>query len=200
MGRLLSALTLICSFLLPPVASATAAEVLVAYFSRTGENYAVGVIDKGNTEIAAEMIAAQTGGTLFKIDPVKPYPEAYAACTEVAREELDAGARPEIKGDVQDFERYQVIFVGYPIWWGDMPMPVYTFLERHDFNGKTVIPFATHGGSKMGVTQAAVQNACKGAKVLEGLAITGKTLQQDPATAGQEIVKWLRQLGLSRGL
>ncbi len=128
-------------------------KVLVVFFSRAGENYAVGHIEKGNTHIVAEMIAGRTGGDVFRIEPEKPYPDNYRECTEVGGHEQSTGARPAVKGDVRG-EDYDVVFVGYPNWWGDMPMPVYTFIEKHDWNGITVVPFCTHEGSGLGSTTA----------------------------------------------
>lgn len=165
-------------------------KILVAYFSRAGENYAVGNVKKGNTEIVAEMIAGFTGGTLFRIDPVKPYPENYEACTEVARAELNSGARPAVKGDV-DVEDYDVIFIGYPNWWGDMPMAVYTFIEKHDWQGKTVLPFCTHEGSGLAGTERKLAMACRGADVCEGLAIRGEVAQHSRGKARQQVSNWL---------
>lgn len=107
--------------------------VLVAYFSRIGENYGVGNIEKGNTAIIAEMIADQTDGELFEIRTVDGYPESYDETVDIAREELDTGARPELAENVENITDYDVIFLGYPNWWGDMPMAVYTFLESYDF-------------------------------------------------------------------
>ena len=127
-------------------------KILVAFFSRAGENYAVGHIEKGNTHIIAEMIAAETDGDLFHIEPVTPYPDDYTECTEVAKQELNVKARPAIKGDIK-VEDYDIIFIGYPNWWGDMPMPVYTFIEKHSWQGKTVIPFCTHEGSGLPGTE-----------------------------------------------
>lgn len=114
-------------------------KILVAFFSRTGENYAVGHIEQGNTHIVAEMIASATGGTLFRIEPATPYPDDYRACTEVAQREKRSKARPALVGDIAA-EEYDVIFLGYPNWWGNLPMCVYTFLEQHDWQGKVVIP------------------------------------------------------------
>ena len=111
--------------------------MLVAYFSRTGENYNVGVIEKGNTAVVAEVIAEQTGGDRFEIAPVTPYPSDYAEMLEVARQEAADDARPEINGTVEDWASYNVIFLGYPIWNGDMPKIVYHFLESYDFTGKS---------------------------------------------------------------
>ena len=166
-------------------------KVLVAYFSRTGENYGVGVIEKGNTEIIAEMIAAKTGGNLFRIESVNAYPSAYDDCTKVAREEKNANARPELTATVTDFEDYDVIYLGYPIWWSDMPMPVYTFLESYDFSGKTIIPFCTHAGSGLSGTARSIQTACPGATVRDGFAISGATAQNDRTSAERQVSGWL---------
>lgn len=168
-------------------------KVLVAYYSRTGENYAVGVIKKGNTHIIAEMIAGETGGTLFSIDPVKAYPDDYTECTQVAKQEKNQNARPAIKKDIA-VEDYDVIFIGYPNWWGDMPMVVYTFLEGHNWNGKIVIPFCTHEGSGLSNTVKYVANTCKGATTLKGLAVRGATAQNSQSEAKTSVKKWLEDL------
>ena len=108
-------------------------KVLVAFFSRADENYDVGYIEKGNTHIIADMIAEEVGADSFEIVRVTPYPEEYKACTDEAKEEQNANARPELAARVDNFGDYDTIFLGYPIWSGDMPMPVYTFLESYDF-------------------------------------------------------------------
>lgn len=168
-------------------------KVLVAFFSRAGENYAVGYIEKGNTHIVAEMIAEETGGTLFHIEPVTPYPEDYTECTQVAKKEKNENARPAVKGDIK-VEDYDVIFIGYPNWWGDMPMAVYTFIEKHDWTEKTVVPFCTHEGSGLSGTERKLKNACQGATVLKGLAIRGNTAQNARTQAKQILTKWLENL------
>lgn len=168
-------------------------KTLVAFFSRAGENYAVGHIEKGNTHVIAEMIAEETGGELFRIKPSKPYPDNYTECTKVARRELDGKARPAIQGDAE-VEDYDVIFIGYPNWWGDMPMPVYTFIEKHDWQGKTVIPFCTHEGSGLSATEEKLKKACKGAIVLKGLAVRGATAHGNQNQAGQSVKNWLSKL------
>jgi len=168
-------------------------KTLVAFFSRAGENYAVGHIEKGNTHILAEMIAAETGGDLFHIEPVTPYPDDYTECTEVAKRELNAKARPAIKGDTA-VEDYDIIFIGYPNWWGDMPMPVYTFIEKHSWQGKTVIPFCTHEGSGLSGTENKLKTACQGATVLKGLAVRGATAQNAQAQAKESVNNWLGKL------
>ena len=168
-------------------------KILVAFFSRAGENYAVGHIEKGNTHILAEMIAAETDGELFHIEPVTPYPDDYTECTEVAKRELNVKVRPAIKGDIK-VEDYDIIFIGYPNWWGDMPMPVYTFIEKHSWQGKTVIPFCTHEGSGLSGTENKLKAACKGATVLKGLAVRGATAQNAQAQAKESVNNWLGKL------
>ena len=166
-------------------------KTLVVFFSRAGENYAVGDIKKGNTHIVAEMIAEETGATLFQIEPQKAYPEDYTKCTEVAKEEVESKARPAIKGDVA-VEDYDIIFIGYPNWWGDAPMPVYTFIEKHNWQGKTVIPFCTHEGSGLGDTESKLRKACEGATFRKGLAVRGATAQKSQEQARKAVTGWLK--------
>lgn len=170
-------------------------KVLVAFFSHTGENYAVGNIAKGNTHIVAEMIAEATGGKLFEIVPENEYPEAYDACVDVAKKEKEAGARPAVKTDIA-VEDYDVVFVGYPNWWSDMPMAVYTFIEKHSWSGKTVVPFCTNEGSGLSGTERSIAAACKGAKVAKGLSMKGSVAQNERDRAKKAVGQWLDQLGL----
>ena len=132
-----------------PIPTQNGGKILVAYFSRAGDNFEVGFIEKGNTHIMADMIAEVTKADEFEIKTVKPYPADYRECTEVAKQELAEDARPAIDGKIENFEQYDTIFLGYPIWWSDMPMVIYTFLESYDFNGKTIIPFCTSAGEAM---------------------------------------------------
>lgn len=168
-------------------------KVLVAFFSRADENYNVGYIEKGNTQIIAEMIARETDGTLFHIETVTPYSANYVKCIEVAKKELNTKARPVIKGDAH-VENYDIVFLGYPNWWGDVPMAVYTFIEKHDWQGKTVIPFCTHEGSGLGSTENKLKHACKGATFLKGLAVQGSTAQNRQTLAKQSVTNWLDKL------
>lgn len=168
---------------------------LVAFFSRTGENYAVGYIRKGNTHIIAEMIADATGADMFHIETVNLYPSDYRQCVETVRHERQSNARPAVKGDIHT-EDYDIIYLGYPNWCGDMPMAVYTFIEKHCWQGKTVVPFCTHEGSGLSGTEQLIQSACKGAKVLKGLTVRGTTAQNDPDTARKAVTSWLRGLDL----
>ena len=173
----------------------SSSKILVSYFSREGENWAVGKIAKGNTQCLAEVIAQKTGGQLFRIKSTKQYPDAYDECTEVAKKEKNEDARPPITEKVSNMEEYDTIFVGYPAWWGDAPMPVYTFLEGYDFSGKTIIPFATHEGSGM-IGEDHITKVCSKSTIKEGLAITGKTAQNDKNKTEKAVDAWLSKLGI----
>ena len=171
-------------------------KILIAYFSRPGDNYEVGVIEKGNTRIVAEMIEAKTHADMFEIKTVKPYPADYQECTEVAKVELQENARPEIVGKVENFSDYDTIFLGYPIWWSDLPMAVYTFLESYDFTGKKIIPFCTSAGEYLTGKESSIPNYAKGATVLDGIGIKGKRCQDEPENVRHDVEQWLEHLNL----
>ncbi len=157
-------------------------KVLVAYFSKTGEQYGVGTITKGNTAIAAEIIAEKTGGDLFEIKVVNDnYPDTYNPLVQYAKVEKQKNARPEIVGEVSNIGEYDTIFLGYPNWWADMPMPVYTFLDKYDLSGKTVHNFCTHEGS--------------GGVHREDFTMYGHIAQNDREQAKEKISEWLKSLG-----
>ena len=167
---------------------------LIAYFSRAGNNYVGGKIMNlpvGNTEVAAKMIQKLTGGDIFRIETIKKYPADYTETTEVAKQELRQKARPELTGHVDNMAEYSVIYLGYPNWWGTMPMAVHAFLEEYDFSGTTIIPFCTHEGSGMGHSESDIKKLCSDAEVLKGLAIIGGNVQG----AENDIVAWLRKSG-----
>jgi len=167
---------------------------LIAYFSRKGDNYVDGRIMNltvGNTEVAAGMINELIRGNLFRIEPVNAYPVDYTETTEVAKRELSSNARPKLTGHVKDMDSYEVVILGYPIWWSTMPMPIYTYLEQYDFSRKTIAPFCTHEGSGLGHSEADITRLCPNATILQGLAIRGG----DVKNARNEISKWLRKLG-----
>jgi flavodoxin len=168
---------------------------LIAYFSRSGNNYAGGRIVNlpvGNTEVAAKMIKEITDGDLFRIEATKAYPEDYHLTTEVAQQELRANARPKLTGHLDNTASYDVIFLGYPNWWGTMPMPVFTFLEENDFFGKTIVPFCTHEGSGMGQSLSDIKKLCPQSTITDGLAIRGGEV----AKAQKDIATWLRKIAL----
>ena len=172
-------------------------KILVAYFSRTGEEYGVGVITKGNTAVVADAIAELTGADKFEIKTVKAYPHAYRETTDIAKKEKEANARPEIVGKPENLKDYDTVFLGYPIWWSDLPMAVYTFLENNDFSGKTIIPFCTSAGSYMTGKENGIADHARGAKVLnKGLGLPGRLSQDDPKTVKAEVEHWLKDIGL----
>lgn len=163
---------------------------LIAYYSRKGSNYVSGrIVDLpiGNTEVAANMIQEISGSDMFHIEAVKPYPKDYTETTKVAQDELRANTRPELTNHVKNMDSYDVIFLGYPNWWGTMPMPVFTFLEEYDFSGKTIIPFCTHEGSELGHSEKDILKLCPKATVLNGLAIHGSRVD----AAKKDITNWL---------
>lgn len=165
-------------------------EALVVYFSRAGENYKVGTIEEGNTAILAKMIAEKKDADIFEIKPVEEYPEGYDECCDVALEEQEQGARPEIVEDI-DISPYSTIYLGYPIWWGDLPMCVYTFLEAHDWSGKEIHPFCTHEGSGLSDTVSTLESVCAGATVGEGLSLNGEVAQNSRDEAEAAVEEWL---------
>ena len=169
------------------------AKSLVVYFSRADENYSVGTITEGNTAILAKMIAQKTGADSFEIVPEKAYPKNYRECTDVAKDEQKKNARPAYKGDI-DTASYDTIYLGYPIWWGDLPMVVYTFLEKHDLNGKTIVPFCTHEGSGVSGTDSSLKKMYKGATVKKALAMRGSTAQNKRKEAEKSLDEWLKQV------
>ena len=175
-------------------ACAADAKNLVIIFSRADENYNVGYVEKGNTMILAEMIAEKTGSELFEVKPAKKYPADYDTCIDVAKKEQNQNARPEILED-KDISEYDTIFFGYPVWWGDIPMCMYTYVEGHDWSGKKIIPFCTHEGSGSGRTDRTLKNLMKGAEIQRALAIRGSVAQNNTKSAEREIDKWLKNLG-----
>ena len=164
---------------------------LIVYYSRKGENYWNGTIknlEKGNTEIVAEMIADVTGGDLFEVETVKTYPADYYACIDEAKAELRSGGRPEVKAYAENMDGYDTVFVGFPNWWGTMPMAMFTFLEHYDLSGKRIIPFCTNEGSGMGSSERDLKKICKGAKVESGLSIHGA----EAAQPRDKVEAWVR--------
>ena len=175
----------------------TPAGILVIYFSRTGEQYNVGVIDQGNTAIVAEMIAAGTGADLFEVLPADDhYPMTYNALTDVAKKEQNDKARPEYQGELPDLSAYDTIFIGAPVWWGDWPMIMYTVFENNDFSGKTLIPFSTHEGSGLSGFDKKLQSSCPDAEVVKGLAVRGNDAQNSQDKVRESVSSWLTELGL----
>ncbi|MBP1909204.1 flavodoxin [Methanolobus bombayensis] len=168
---------------------------LIAYYSRKGNNYVSGKIVNlpvGNTKVVGDMIREITGGDVFQIDTVRPYPKDYTATTNVAKKELNENARPELTSHVESMQSYDVIFLGYPNWWGTMPMAVCTFLDEYDLSGKTIVPFCTHEGSGMGHSENDIAKLCPKVTLLKGLDIHGSRV----SAAKKDIESWLNKLSM----
>lgn len=167
-------------------------KVLVAFFSRAGENFFPGgtrFIEKGNTHIAAEMIAEMCDADLFEIKSVEGYSDVYKECVAKAKQEYDENARPALMDDV-DISVYDTIFIGFPNWCGTMPMPVWTFLENHDFTGKALCPFCTNEGSGLANSEKHIAELAPSAERKPGLAIKGSQVQES-----KELIReWLEGL------
>lgn len=146
----------------------------------------------GNTEYAAMLIAENTGAEIYRIEPKTPYTTNHTDLVNQAKEEQNQDVRPEIKNKINNFDEYDIIYVGYPIWWSDMPQIMYTFLEIYDFSGKTVIPFSTHGGSGLAGTISTIKNKLDSANV-ESNAFTMS--RDDMESAPRAIKEWLKEIG-----
>ena len=179
----------------PTDASSSGTNILVVYFSRTGEQYTVGTIDKGNTAIVAEMIAEKTGADLYEILPETDYPYTYAELTDVAKKEQNEKARPAIRDELPDLSQYDMIFIGAPVWWGDWPMILYTFFESAELSGKNLVPFSTHEGSGLSGFDKKLASAVPDATVLTGQAFRGNDCQNKQESVSDTVDKWLSDLG-----
>lgn len=155
-------------------------KILVAYFSHSG-----------NTRVIANQIHDRVGGDIFEIKTVDSYPQDYEAVKAVAMKELNEGSRPALATHVDNIDSYDVVFVGYPIWWGTMPMPVESFLTGYNFSGKTIVPFSTHEGSGLGSSVRDIKALCPQSTVREGLAIQGGSVN----TAQNQVSSWLQGMG-----
>lgn len=165
-------------------------KVLIVFFSHAGENYGVGNVKVGNTKLVAEEICKVTGGDLFEIVPEKNYDLPYDELTKVAKQETEKGEKPAYKGDVADLVQYDTVFIGGPVWWGTYPQVMFTFFEKHDLNGKTVIPFTTHEGSGLGSVVDDLKRLYPNAHFGKAFSIYGHETRKD-LTA---VDKWLKEL------
>lgn len=162
------------------------------------EDNSVVVIDGevlGNTQYVAYVIQENTGADIFRIEPETPYPTDHDTLVDLAAEEQDDNARPAIKDSIEDLEQYDTIFIGYPNWWGDMPMILYSFFDQYDFSGKTIVPFNTHGGSGFSNTISTIAELEPSAEVNEdGFTVSRNNVQE----AEQDIISWLNDLGYTK--
>lgn len=167
-------------------------KVLIAYYSRRGENYVNGKVQSlsvGNTELAACVLKRLTGGDLFPIEPLVPYSEDYYECIDKARQDLLRGVRPELKEWPSNLAQYSTIYLGYPNYWGTFPVAVFSFLERMDFTGKIMKPFCTYEETGMGHSEQDLHRICPTARILSGFPIH----RADAEFEVSALKKWIRE-------
>jgi flavodoxin len=185
-GILIPALVLLASVTAAAQTGSTGKKIFAVYFSWGG-----------NTRSVAQEIQRQAGAPsypadMFEIKTVNSYPAEYRPTTEVAKREQDANARPALATQVTNMRDYDVVFIGYPNWWGTLPMALFTFLETYDLSGKTVIPFCTHEGSRFGQSLQDLQKLCPRSPIFEGFTVRGSGAK----SAGNDITAWLRKIGM----
>lgn len=197
------------SFHVSPVQAAEkVGKPLVVYFSmpetdnpdnmtREEDNSTVVIDGKvlGNTQYVAQLIQEMTGADIFRILPQKAYPTDHRTLVDLAEKEQKQEARPAIAGKIENLAAYDTIFIGYPNWWGDMPMILYTFLEQYDLSGKTIIPFCTHGGSGFSRTIRTIHDKQSGATVIrDGYSLSRSRMERAPSG----VAEWLKEIGLKK--
>jgi len=158
-------------------------KILVAYFSHSG-----------NTREIANQIHKSAGSDIFEIQSVKPYPHNYDAVVEQAKQELESDHKPALKTKMENIKPYDLVYIGYPIWWGTFPAPVKTFLSEYDFSGKTILPFCTHEGSGLGRSITDISNLCPKSTLLDGIAIWGRNVK----TAQNKVSEWLQNIKIKK--
>ena len=171
------------------------AKTLITFFSRADENYfggAMRYIKVGNTEVVVNGIMEMIEADSFKIEMKNPYSPVYMTCIDEAKKDLRANARPELTSYPDSIDDYDTVILAYPNYWGTMPMAVFTFLDRYDFTGKTILPLCTNEGSGMGSSVSDIKKLAPGATVKKGLSVTGSKA----ANAGGSVKKWLANNGL----
>ena len=169
------------------------AKVLIVFFSHAGENYAVGNIKVGNTKLVADEIQKVTGGDEFEIVADKNYDLPYNELINVAKEETEKGEKPSFKGEIKDIADYDTVFIGGPIWWGTYPRVMFTFFDKYDLNGKTIIPFSTHEGSGLGSVVEDLKTLYPNATFKEAFSIYGTETRKDLS----KVDEWLKRLNYS---
>jgi flavodoxin len=165
--------------------------ILIAYFSWSG-----------NAKTLAGQIARETGGDLFEIKAVTPYPGSYNECVETAKQEQNRNARPALSDSVTNMEQYATVFLCYPNWWGTLPMGAFSFLEAYDFSGKTIYPLVTHGGGGYGRSIDDIRNLCPRTVIGEGLSVSAFDAKPNDktrlTTPNRDVTAWIRKIGITR--
>ncbi len=162
-------------------------KVLIAYYSRTG-----------TTREVANLIQQRVGGDLFELRTTHSYPKEYRPTTNQAKREQQENFRPQLTAEVQNINAYDTVFIGFPNWWGTMPMAFFTFLERYNLAGKTVIPFCTHEGSRLGDSVSDIRTLCQKSTILDGLALRGGGVGNvQNESARRDVADWLKKIGLA---
>lgn len=165
-------------------------KILIVFFSHAGENYGVGNVKVGNTKLVADQIQKLTGGDEFEIVAEKSYDMTYDALTKLAKKEAENNKKPAFKGEVNDMDQYETIFIGGPVWWGTYPQVMFTFFDKYDLNGKTIIPFATHEGSGLGNVVNDLKKLYPNATFKEAMSIYGHETHNNLS----KVDKWLKRL------
>ena len=195
MKKIISSLILaltVCSSLF---AESSGNKMLVVYFSRAGENWQVGVVERGNTAIMVDYIQEYADVDVFEVKPVVPYPEGYQDCIDYVTDEINRNDRPAYVGDITNINDYDVVFIGGPIWWSRPPMILRTFIEAHpELASKRLVPFGTHGGSGVSSYTSLLKEYFPDATVLQSLGISGASIRNQSSKATVE--NWLKELGL----
>ena len=167
------------------------AKVLIVFFSHAGENYAVGNIKVGNTKLVADEIQKVTGGDEFEIVAERNYDMPYGSLTKLAKEEQERNEKPAFKGEVKNIDQYSTVFIGGPVWWGTYPQVMFSFFDKYDLNGKTIIPFTTHEGSGLGSVVEDLKKLYPNATFKEAFSIYGHETRNDLS----KVSKWMKSLG-----
>lgn len=175
-------------------------KILVVYFSRQGNSgetdnkitMSGASLPSGNTRQIADEIHGKVGGDIFEIKTVDSYSPDYNTVVDKAKQEQEDNYRPKLATKVQNIDSYDVIFIGYPNWWGTMPMAVFSFLEQNNLSGKTIVPFCTHEGSALGQSVTDLKKLCPKSTIAEGLAIRAQSVKN----SDKDVTQWLRQLGM----
>lgn len=169
-------------------------DILIVYFSRAGENWNVGYVEKGNTAVMGDYIREFTGGNVYEIIPETPYPTDYTSMLAVSQHESDTNARPAIKNPLENLDRYSVIFIGSPIWYGGPPMIMRTFYETYPaLAQKTIVPFGTHGGSGISSCVSLIRTYFPNAALLDSYGIAGDQIRNEQSR--DNVRAWLQKLG-----